>query len=302
MVKKESPVAADPAHALTELAKQVGKPDPKLLAGLVAGTTDAQLVDLGKTIDTRRIITDASRIYGEAWAYWQGASALQRKLLRGVSAQLLAIAVHKAVELEALRASIQDEGVVESAERAETEGNAGRVSGGALNLRDQAYDALRDAAGQDAGLRDAVKKANGTAENAGALASGLEGLAGVVSAWLKRKDAALAARLELASLDAAYAEELTAAAKDVRAKDAARTPGKRSKLNQGALDREDGLNILLLGQVLRGFDAAHARNPIIPRLQPLATRRLFNRRGTKAAADVSAPGDGADAGAGKGGK
>ncbi|HLM74359.1 MAG TPA: hypothetical protein VK459_16755, partial [Polyangiaceae bacterium] len=44
------------------------------------------------------------------------------------------------------------------------------------------------------------------------------------------------------------------------------------------LDRADGINVLLLGQLIRAFDGAHNINPTVPRLVPISTRRLFNRR------------------------
>lgn len=287
-MKKAKPDVAivpdsDPTHALEALAKQVGDPNPKLLAGFLAGTSDERLIDTGRTIDTKRIVTDATRIYGEALAWWKSASPADHKLVRGVSRDLLAIAVHRAVELESLRASIEDSDVLEVAQRAELGGSATVATGGALSLRDQAYDALRDAAGQDVGLGSAVKATVGTAENADALARGIEGLSTLLRDWLKRKDSGLAARLSLANLDEDYADELAKVAKGLREKEALREKGKRSRLNQGALDREDGVNVLLLGQILRGFDAAHSRNPTIPKLVPISTRRLFNRKTAKPA-------------------
>lgn len=91
--------------------ERIGDPNPKLVAGRIAGTSDERLIEIGRTIDTKRIVTDAIRIYGEAWAWWQAATPAEHKLVRGVSRALLAIAVHSAVELESLRASIEDSDV-----------------------------------------------------------------------------------------------------------------------------------------------------------------------------------------------
>lgn len=114
-----------------------------------------------------------------------------------------------------------------------------------------------------------------------------------------KSDKALRGRLTLGNLDAEYAKELEEAA--ARVKDASAAAKKRpegGKVTQGELDRADGINILLLGQVIRAFDAAHDRDPTIPRLVPISTRRVFNRnvkkkgagQGEKAAKD----GKGAD--------
>jgi hypothetical protein len=303
MTKKDSLPDPTDAHALASLSKEIGKPDMKLLAGLLAGMTPAQLVAIGRTIDTRRIIKDAIRIYGEAWAWWKGASKAERAGVKGLSLPLLAIAVHMALELEKFRASLEDAGATEGADRAEKDSKAETVSSEAIHLRDQAADALRDAAAQDTGLRDAAKLAVGTAETPDALARGLGNLAKLLRDWLGRDDADLAARLELASLDAEYADELDAAAKGVRKAHAARTTGARAQLAQGELDRQDGISVLLLGQILRAFDSAHTRNPTVPKLVPISTRRLFSRRAGKVVVvESGAEGDAGGAGAGKAGK
>ena len=101
--------------------------------------------------------------------------------------------------------------------------------------------------------------------------------------WLKdKKDPGLAGRLELGNLDAAYADELEAAAKSVRTTAAgAGRPRAGTRATQAALDREDGVNVLLLGQIIRAFDGAHNIDPTVPRLVPISTRRLFNRNTKK---------------------
>ena len=116
--------------------------------------------------------------------------------------------------------------------RKQAEGAAGGAIARGVTLRDQAFDALRDAAAHDAALAVEIEGAKGTAEDGDALARGLGGLAGVLRGWLKkaRKDGGLRGRLTLASLDEAYADELDEVAANVKsAADAARraplTPG-----------------------------------------------------------------------------
>jgi hypothetical protein len=300
MAKKDSHQDPTDTHALAALSKEVGKPNMTLLAGLVAGMTPAQLVAIGRTIDTKRIVKDTTRVYGQAWAWWQGAGAAERAGVKGLSLPLLGIAVHMALELEKFRASVEDAGATESADRAEKDSKAEAVSSAAIHLRDQAADALRDAAAQDTGLRDAAKAAVGTAESPDALARGLENLGKLLRDWLGRDDADLASRLELGSLDADYADELDAAAKEVRKAHGERTTGARSQLAQGELDRQDGISVLLLGQILRAFDSAHTRNPTVPKLVPISTRRLFSRRAGKVVVEAEGDGGGAEQGAAEG--
>ncbi|WP_437833664.1 hypothetical protein [Sorangium sp. So ce1153] len=73
------------------------------------------------------------------------------------------------------------------------------------------------------------------------------------------------------------ARELTQAAKTA----AARPAGQ--KVTSGDLDRADGINLILLEQIVRVFERANEQDPTIPRLVPIATRRLFSRSSRKKA-------------------
>jgi hypothetical protein len=271
----------DPVHRLEILAASVGKPDKTLLDALLEGTSDAELVKIGRTIRTERILVDTARIYASAWAWWKDASQEERSMLRGASEELLVLAIHQALELERMRAVREGAAAAEETSRAALEKEAELAVATGLALRDQAYDAMRDAAGQDAKLRTEVAAAVGTAENEEALALGLESLARVLNEWLqpKKGESAITVRLSLANLDRDYATALHGAALRVRTT-AAKVGGiaPNSKVTQGDLDRADGINVLLLGQLIRAFDGAHNINPTVPRLVPISTRRLFNRR------------------------
>ncbi len=271
----------DPVHRLENLAAAVGKPDGSLLDALLEGTSDAELVKLGRSIRTERILVDTARIFATAWGWWKEASQEEHAMLRGASQELLVVAIHQALELERLRALREGAASAEETSRAALEQEAELAVATGLALRDQAYDAMRDAAGQDMKLRSEVAAAVGTAENEEALALGLEALARVLNEWLtpKKGESAISVRLTLANLDKDYATALHAAALRVRTT-AAKVGGiaPNSKVTQGDLDRAEGINVLLLGQLIRAFDGAHNINPTVPRLVPISTRRLFNRR------------------------
>ncbi|KYF87181.1 hypothetical protein BE20_19785 [Sorangium cellulosum] len=279
----------DATHALELLAGKIGEPPRSSLQAILAGTSDADLVSVGKTILSSRIVTDAARIYRKAWDFYQEATDEQRRRLRGFSKPLLAVAVQQALALEQLdrklAAKSASAGVARAARDKATEAAQSR----AIELRDQAYDALRDAAGRDEGLRAQVDAAFGTATTSETLARGLEQTAKLLREWLGSDDEALTARLGLANLDDSYAKELATAAKDVRnaAANATNRPADGT-VTQGALDRADGINILIMGQILRAFEGAHGIDPTIPRLVPISTRRLFSRK-TKKKAPESQP-------------
>ncbi|MDC0746359.1 hypothetical protein [Polyangium mundeleinium] len=273
----------DPIHTLDILAAKVGAPQAGLLDALLAGTDNEQLTDKGREIATSRLVVDGVRLYQEAYNFWQGATDPQKKCLKGFSLPLLGVAVHQLLALHVRAQKMADDTTDEGKSRAKRATEASRTASHAVAVRDQAASALRDAAGLDPALRAEVDETVGTADTPDTLARGLDGLANVLDAWLKAPPASpILARLTLASLDAAYAEELRAAANAVRT--TAANAGERQAAKaaaQAGLDREDGVAILLLGQIVRAFEAAHDLDPTIPRLLPNSTRRLFSRRTKK---------------------
>jgi len=270
---------------LQALQKEVGKPNKKLLADLLAGTTPEALVRVGTTILSGRIVTDGMRIYPEAWAFWTRASPGQKATLRGFSQPLLALGVHKLSELRDLEEQVGEETKDTRTTRVTGEKEAQIVMTRAIALRDQAYTALRETAGSAGALRKTLDEKFGTADTAKNLAGGLDAFAGLLREWLEQKDnPGLTGRLVLASLDDDYAGDLEAAAAKVRATaDAGGRRTTNSKATQANLDLEDGINVVILGQIIRAFERAHDLDPTIPRLVPISTRRLFNRKSAKKA-------------------
>lgn len=62
------PTNPDPILKLEALAQKAGPPNPTLLEALLAGTSEAELIEQGKTIDSKRLITDGARLYDLAWS------------------------------------------------------------------------------------------------------------------------------------------------------------------------------------------------------------------------------------------
>jgi hypothetical protein len=270
----------DPLHTLEILATKVGAAQPGLLDAFIAGTNNEQLTAKGREIATNRLVTDGVRLYQEAYAFWSNASNVQKESLKGFSLPLLTIAVHHLVALHQRQQSIIGSAATDNQSKARRSGDAEVTAANALALRDQAFSALRDAAGLDEGLRAEVAEAVGTAEDVSSLALGLDQLASVLNGWLSfPADSPLQARLALGNLNAPYAQQLAATAGAVRT--TAAQAGERVEAKaaaQAGLDREDGIAILLLGQIVRAFEAAHDLDPTVPRLLPNSTRRLFSRR------------------------
>ncbi len=266
-------------HTLENIAAALGKPDPSLLEALLDGTTEAQLVGKGNKIASPRVITDMRRLYAHAYSFWQSASDAQKETLRGFSPELLAVAVEEALGLEVMVAAHEETGDARAASRATLEAALRDAFDKALGLRDQAHGVLLAVAGSDAATQEEVQQAVGTAEDAGALVRGLGALVAIAKRFLSADAGpALAKRAKLMRLDTTYIEKLEKAASAFASAAQAATARPAGKqITQGTLDRADGVNLLLLTLTVRAFDDAHEQDPTIPRLVPIATRRLFDR-------------------------
>jgi hypothetical protein len=115
--KPTTPTDDDDNH-FDGLAAALGKPDPELLAALLDGTIEADLVAKGRDIASSRVLTDMRRVYTLAHTFWSGAPAETRDKLRGFSPELLAIAVDQALVLEGMAAEHEMTGQDHDAGRA----------------------------------------------------------------------------------------------------------------------------------------------------------------------------------------
>ncbi|AUX38534.1 MULTISPECIES: hypothetical protein [Sorangium] len=276
---------------LEALAERLGKPEPGLLEALLDGATEAQLVERGRQIASSRVLTDMRRLYATAHACWDGASKDRREKLRGFSPELLALAVEQAIALERLLDVHESAGQKKDATRATRDAGLRERLSRALLLRDQAYEVLRGVAGSGKEAREELAQAVGTAEDPAALARGLAQLAALGRRYLAQKKGPLAVRARLMRLDQDYVERLEEVAEElIQAAKAAGARPAGQKVTSGDLDRADGINLILLEQIVRVFERANEQDPAIPRLVPIATRRLFSRRPRKKAAGAPSGG------------
>jgi hypothetical protein len=278
------------AHTLQSLAKALGTPDPALLPALLEGATDADLVALGRTITTPRLLTDDRRLYSIAYDVYTQATADQKNHLRGFSLELLGLAVHHAIELETLLAEHEGRAAHIEISTASRDASAQEAFAAGLTLRDQAKTVLDGVAGKNTPLLTEIGESVGTAESAERLALGLTQLAAIGQRFLGHKKDALATRAKLMRLDAAYVDAITAAAAAVRGTSvAASAKSSGKKATQGPLDRKDAEAFHLLEAIIDAFEKAHDIDPTIPRLVPISMRRHFGKHARKAPTGAAAP-------------
>jgi len=273
-----------PTHTLTELSELLPKPDATTLTACTPDEDPQALVQRGAQIASSRVLVDTRRLYAQAYDFWTGATPEQQTLLIGFSPALLGAGVNRALALQERLESAALSGTATTGERAKLDHAARLAFSRGVALRDQAERVLRSAAGRGSALEKKVLAVTGTASDANELAAGLEALSNVGNEILGKDDKAVKTRVSLTRLSVEYTKGLGEAAKQVLSTAKAATiPRPAKAATQSELDLLDGVNLLILADIIRAFESAHDIDPTIPRLVPISTRRLLGKRTTRKA-------------------
>jgi len=278
-----TPPAVEQLLTLDALAQALPAPDDALFAAVVAEELKADYVRTGAEIKTARVVTDARRLYAIAWAFWSQASDDQQQKLVGFSPELLAVCVAHAQKLAALDSHAATASAAQAAKLRDD--GAPAATHAAVALRDQALNLLERIAGNDGKLLARVHGKNlgaDTPENLAQTLRGLGTVAGEILSQHEHKKDVIAARIKLNRLGKAFVASLGAAAVALDDATKSHVSGGRHSVGQGELDWNDGIQVHLLEHVLDAFEKAHDVDPTIPRLVPIATRRLLGSHAKKA--------------------
>lgn len=128
---------------LDELRERLGAPADGTLAVMAPDSARERFIERGRQIGSPHIITDVTRIYGYACAYWQEPTPAERAALVGVSEELLRLAVDRAVTLRDVTLGRERTTHDEKVALAERTAAAREAFARGLGLRDQARTALR---------------------------------------------------------------------------------------------------------------------------------------------------------------
>lgn len=288
---EKAAAGGEPENALEQLAKELGTPAAHVLDAFLAGTTPDALHADGRTIASGRIVTDCSRIYWQAHAWYKDAPEELRRKVKGFSTPVLTVAVHQALELKTMARGRRDEEVQEAAAQTQAQAVAAQQAAQSADVRDQAERILSRVAGSEEPYATQVSSAVTAVKSAADRVRNLNNLAGVAAGWLKLpKGTPVRTRAELAGIDSAYVKELETIAKNVeKTAAAAEKRATATAVTQRDLDHKDGINLLFLDLIIAAFDAGNQLDKRIPRLQPIATRNFFGRRVRKQDAAPAAP-------------
>jgi hypothetical protein len=273
---------APATHSLEALVHYLGRPDEGLLEAILDVYSRDGFIALGAQIESERVIADTTRIYSHAFDVWNQATQQQRDALLGFSPELLAVGVDRALALKIAFDEVAGEHSSEQTLSDPRQIDARAAYNRALLLREQAKTVLRTIASRNEALRLHVDSLVGPSDDAESLAASLDQLAELCDEFLDHDLDPLSVRVRLARLDRAYVAKLGDAAREVRVSaEVARAKAKKPagyRARQAELDFLDGVNLHVLGEVVHAFEAAHDLEPSIPRLAPIATRRLLGKR------------------------
>jgi hypothetical protein len=287
-----APPPPDPGegvYVLPELAVRLGDASEDEVA-IFVDVTDVGLVDEGRAVATPRIDTDAARLYGQAADFFDAASPAQERRLIAVSKDMLRVAVWAA--LRGSQQYVAREAAKRSGETARDAGAAEALATRekALNRRTQLIVALRSLTRGEGTWATRIDGALGTIVEPKKLAKSLADLSKLGKKVLADRSAVLVERRKHSSLDKDWLAEVDALAGEVeRLGTAAKAALVAGPVPQAEVDRWDGINLFLLEQFIHAFDAAHAEDPSIPRLVPIALRGYYSPRRSRAADPAEPP-------------
>jgi hypothetical protein len=272
---------AERAYTLEDNLARTGPSTPDELSAFIEGYTDDELVAAGAAVDTSRIDVDAARLIGQAIDFYQRATAEQRGHLRGVSRTMLRAMAWAAVQGHdaylALHTGLTE---LRSTRYARRETSVSLASRGHAELV-QLAEALRALAAGHAATIARIEHAAVQSHHADGLPAAIEELVKIGRAMLAKPSKAMLVRL--ADGEAGVSNDWLDACQDLarQIRDAgltAQAPLPVMQLSQADVDRWDGINLALLRQLIRLFEAGHRVDPSIPRLVPLSLRAVFGHR------------------------
>jgi len=243
----------------------------------VIETPTGDLIERGARIRSQKILTDYPRLCGTVAEFWLKATPAQRRQLLGFSEGLLRVTVYAgkrlADMLELRGASTEDR----EAGRAAVIAVADQSYAEGMDARETLSTALEGVVGNDASLEARLSAARGQVTDGGSLSVSLVALVKLAKSILTDDKSKPARQLVDCGVEAQVLSEFEALAVEVKETDE-RASGARmtGPVSQAELDLQDGVCLSYLGRMMRVFNRAHERDRSIPKLVPIATRRMFS--------------------------
>lgn len=279
-----------PTHTWASLLAIVPAPSPAEAERYAVEMAATDLVERGAKIRSEKILTDLVRISGMAAEFWTNASPTQKRQLGGFSWPLLKVLVHSGKKLDDMLTARESNTEEREANRAAAIAIADQTYNQGMDERDRLLVTLEAVETLIPGLDARVAAARATVTNHESLATSLFALIKLSKELLDSPQSRTAQQLVDGGITPEDLTTVEAIANAVKsASEQASGARKQGKVSQGDIDLQDGTCLTHLERVMRAFNRAHERDASIPRLLPIATRRMFSV-GRKAAKEaVPAP-------------
>lgn len=235
-----------------------------------------QLVQMGQQVRTERIDTDTARLLGTAYDFALTATPAQRKAVPSLTEQRLRVSIWAAAHGQQLNLEAQASKSEAAATQERRALDAQLVKAEATGLRKVLFATLFSLTGGHKLRTDELRVAYGRSEKPQELADSLRALADLLDRYQRDPDPKIAARRAEMLLDGQLAAKGRALAEQVL-KRGSSEKAPRTATTHAEVDRWDGINLLLLEQLILIFEAGHAVDATVPRLIPLALRTWFGR-------------------------
>jgi hypothetical protein len=247
----------------------------------------SELVELGTKIRSEKILTDIVRMGGMAAEFWTNATDAQKKHLLGFSTPLLKVLVYSGKKLADMVSARDSNTNEREANRAAAIAIADQTYTQGIDERDRLVVALEGVENLAPGLDARIIAARATVVDHESLAASLFALVQLGKDLLATPQSRAAEQLSDGGLSMAELNAIFAVAEAVKTTgEQASGARKQGTVSQIDLDLQDGTCLTYLERVMRIFNRAHERDASIPRLLPIATRRMFSM-GRKRAGDVA---------------
>lgn len=237
----------------------------------------SDLVERGSKIRSEKILTDLVRIGGMAAEFWTKATPAQKRHLLGFSWPLLQVLVHSGKKLADMLDARDAHADEREANRAAAMAIADETYAQGIDERDRLIVALESVETLVPGLEARIASARATVTDHDSLATSLHALIKLAHELLSTPQSRAARQLAAGGLDATELSTIAAIANKVKSVgEHALGARKQGSISQADIDLQDGTCLAHLERVMRIINRAHQRDASIPRLLPIASRRMFS--------------------------
>jgi len=249
---------------LDELFRHLGKPDPSLIAALLDGTSEVQLVErAAKAPAPLELVQFAISIITRAYEHWQKLPADKRKILRGCSQHLFALAVEQARQLQHLH----HQQVQRNAEDEQTKVHQRRVLDQAKHVCNQTKGVVMKVAGSRPSIQLALNEKVVDVSTPYGMICNLKYLADTSRSLLQLPAPAIRGRATLYGLDKNFIDSLDSLAEELLAQEKNEAARPSKVPGQPTATRARAVLFFLLSHICDVFETARQIDPATPELR-----------------------------------